>query len=140
MIRNSMKERSDSIERHRVMPLTTEEWKEDNVENNNEECAQLPSQVITNYLDTVGITSSPHIRPIPSDSDSDSDDDVNPFIESMRHTRNKKIAASFVKQVKSGTTNDGSLIHHSLTMRQPEIVEVVTKRKSMTKGLCCSIL
>jgi hypothetical protein len=146
MINNSMKRRSDSSERQRVMPLTTKEWKEDMVEENdavlvnmkNEESTDLPSQVITKYLNTIGITSSPQIKTAPSDSDSD--DDINPYIEDMRRTRNKKIAASFVQQVKSGTTNDGSLIHHSLTMRQPEIVEVVTKRKSMTKGLCCSIL
>ena len=56
------------------------------------------------------------------------------------YTQNKKIAKSFVEQVKSGTTDDGSMVHHSLTMRQAEVVPVITKQKTMSKGLCCSIL
>lgn len=147
MKNNSIIKTNTSIGINRVVPLTTEEWKKETTEENNStetknmsnnESIVLPSELMSNYLNILGVSSSPQFKS--ASSDSDSDDDINPFIAEMRRTQNKKIAASFVQQVKSGTTNDGSLIHHSLTMRQPEIVEVVTKRKSMTKGLCCSIL
>jgi hypothetical protein len=153
-----MKIGSESSDTLRVMPLIIEECKQeiaeedikDNEKNDTEKndtettkltnniSIQLPSEVIENYLNKIGIRSSPDMKS--SDSDSDSDDDVNPFIADMRRTQNKKNAKSFIQQIQKGTTSDGSMIHRSLTMRPAEDVQVVTKRKSITKWLCCSIL